>query len=83
MSKEDLEATVEPLFNSDELKEQTIRYQELSPCAFAKKERSLWARPITFQLKGKIYILHLNKCTNLFCISSCVRSSYSGVSIRG
>ena len=68
-SKEDLEASVEPLFTSDELKERAIRYQELPPAAFAKKERALWARPVTFHLKGKTFTLQLNKCTNPFCVN--------------
>lgn len=68
-SKEGLKAFVDLLFTSDELKERTIRYQELSPSGFAKKDRSLWARPVTFHLKGKTYTLQLNKCTNPFCIN--------------
>ncbi|MDB8540778.1 hypothetical protein PNU79_02140 [Turicibacter sanguinis] len=68
-SKEDLEASVEPLFTSDELKERATRYKELPPTTFAKKERSLWARPVTFHLKGKTFTLQLNKCTNPFCVN--------------
>ena len=68
-SKEDLEASIEPLFTSDELKERATRYKELSPATFAKKERALWARPVTFHLKGKTSTLQLNKCTNPFCVN--------------
>ena len=68
-SKEDLEAFVDPLFTSDELKERAIRYKELPPATFAKKERALWARPVTFNLKGKTFTLQLNKCTNPFCVN--------------
>lgn len=68
-SKEDLEASVEPLFTSDELKERATKYKELPPATFAKKERALWARPVTFHLKGKTFTLQLNQCTNPFCVN--------------
>lgn len=68
-SKEDLGANVEPLFTSEEIEERTTKYKELSPTAFAKRERALWSRPVTFHLRGKTFTLQLNKCTNPFCVN--------------
>ena len=68
-SKEDLGANVEPLFTLEEIEDRTIKYKELSPTAFAKKDRALWARPVTFHIKGKTFTLQLNKCTNPFCVN--------------
>lgn len=66
-TKKDIEASVEPLFTQDEFNQRQKEYPLLPPQAFAKRERNLWTRPASFQLKGHRHQLQLNICTNPFC----------------
>ena len=50
-TKKDIEASVEPLFTQDEFNQRQKEYPLLPPQAFAKRERNLWTRPASFQLK--------------------------------
>ena len=66
-TKEDIQASVEPLFTTDEMAQRQKEYQTLPPEIFAKKERKLWARPVIFQIRENHYQIQLNTCTNPFC----------------
>lgn len=66
-TKEDIQASVEPLFTPDEVAQRQTEYPILPPGVFAKKERKLWARPVTFQVRDNQYQIQFNTCTNPFC----------------
>lgn len=60
-TKEDIQASVEPLFTPDEVAQRQTEYPILPPGVFAKKERKLWARPVTFQVRDNQYQINFQK----------------------